>query len=360
MEIGTATAAAGERDRGTFKVATLPTGTAESIPIVLINGSADGPTLWVTAGIHGNEVTGIASAFSLAESVQPDDLAGQLVIAPMLNPAGVRRNNRTSYYHDEDPNRTFPDLEGEDPSSPPKVQTLIATRLFDVIAETADAAIDLHTASVGSMPFTIRDRVLVGEAENGEWSRSTDRGEQLAEDLDTLVHSFGLPVVTEYPKAQYLEKKLHRSTAGALLNKASIPAFTVELGGPDVVDPEGRSRAVAGCGRVMHTLGMVETIPSDLDGPRLEAPVDFPVRRARHPPAPLAGIAIPTVQAGDVFESGETVVTIHGPSGHERETVETEHDGYVIGSSHGVGVYENDPVLSLAVHDDGDLVVDLE
>ena len=44
-------------------------------------------------------------------------------------------------------------------------------------------------------------------------------------------------------------------------------------------------------------------------------------------------------------------------AGEERVTVETDYDGYVLGRRDGVAVCGNDPVASLAVRDDGDLVV---
>jgi hypothetical protein len=44
-------------------------------------------------------------------------------------------------------------------------------------------------------------------------------------------------------------------------------------------------------------------------------------------------------------------------AGEKRATVETDHDGHVLGRRDGVAVYENGLVASLAVRDDGDLVV---
>jgi predicted deacylase len=38
----------------------LPTGTADKIPVIICQGMEDGPTFFLTANIHGNELTGIA------------------------------------------------------------------------------------------------------------------------------------------------------------------------------------------------------------------------------------------------------------------------------------------------------------
>lgn len=40
--------------------------TNTEIPITIINGQNDGPTLLITAGIHGGEYPGIAAAMELA------------------------------------------------------------------------------------------------------------------------------------------------------------------------------------------------------------------------------------------------------------------------------------------------------
>ncbi|MFT4931603.1 MAG: putative deacylase, partial [Natronomonas sp.] len=174
MDIGTATATPGELARGYLDVTDLPTGTPERLPVIIAEGEGEGPTLWVTAAIHGDEVTGMAAALDVMDEQLPEELAGTVVCVPTLNPAGLRRTTRTSYYHDEDPNRHFPDADAES-TRPPKVQKLIDERVYDRFADSADALLDLHTATVGSMPFVIRDRVLYGDR------RDEDEANELAE-----------------------------------------------------------------------------------------------------------------------------------------------------------------------------------
>ncbi|USZ67522.1 succinylglutamate desuccinylase/aspartoacylase family protein [Halorussus salilacus] len=349
MQLGTADSEPGELATGWLDVTDLPTGTPERLPVIIAEGEDEGPTLWITAAIHGNEVTGLA----VAQDVMTDDLAaeirGTVVCVPTLNPAGLRRNARTSYYDDEDPNRYFPDADAES-SRPPSVQQLIDERVYEAFADSADALVDLHTAHVGSMPFLIRDRVLYGK------NRTEAEARDLAEDLESLVEAFGMPVVNEYAAEEYTEQNLQRSTAGAALNDAGIPAFTAELGGHEVVDEAVREDAVVGVRNVMRELGVLPGDPDpDAVGP--DAPVDFPVKRAVHPHTETPGIARHRVDAGDVVEEGDPVADIVTPHGDVKATVESDHDGYVLGRSHGVAAYENDALASMAVADDGDLVV---
>ncbi|MFB6111718.1 MAG: succinylglutamate desuccinylase/aspartoacylase family protein [Halobacteriaceae archaeon] len=354
MELGTASAAPGELARGRLTVTELPTGIDEQVPVIIANGTEDGPTLWLTAAIHGDEVTGLAVAQDVIVEELPDRLAGTVVCVPALNPAGLRQTSRTSYYDGDDPNRYFPDpdLTAEERPRPPAVQELIDERLYEAITDSADALIDLHTAQIGSAPFLIRDRVLYGEI------REKEAAARLSREVGTVAAAFGLPVVREYAAAEYTDQNLQRSTAGAVLNNAGIPAVTVELGTHGVVDERLRAIGVRGCYNVMVELGLLEAQPPF--SPAVEAPpspVDYPVKRAVHPHTETPGIVRHHVEPGDVIEAGESVAEIVTPTGEHRATIETDHDGYVIGRYEGVAAYENDAVTSLAVRDDGDLVV---
>ncbi|MFH5800069.1 succinylglutamate desuccinylase/aspartoacylase family protein [Haladaptatus sp. CMAA 1911] len=347
MQVGTAESSPGELVTGWLDVTDLPTGTPERLPVLIAEGEEDGPTLWITASIHGNEVTALATAQDVMREGLESRIRGTVVCLPNLNPAGLRRTTRTSYYHGDDPNRYFPDPDA-DGSRPPRVQELIDERVFDAFADSADVLVDLHTAQVGSIPFVIRDRVLHGS------ERDEDEARDLADELERLVDAYDFPVINEYAAEEYVEQNLQRSTAGAALNSAGIPAFTVELGGFEVVEEDTREKGVVGLLNVMRELDM---LPGEPKPTGLDAPVDFPVKRAVHPHTETAGIVRHRVDAGDTFEVGDVIADIVTPHGEPKATVETDHDGYVVGRYHGVAAYENDPVTSLAVRDDGDLVV---
>ena len=386
--LGTASAAPGEFDRGWFTVADLPTGAPERLPVAIANGAADGPTLWLTGGVHGDEATGVAvvqDAMAALDGDRLSDLAGAVVAVPVVSPAGLRRNARHTYYADEDPNRHFPDADAES-ARPPRLQERVDARLYAAITgepvdadsaesdrddsgETdrddpgegvaADALIDCHTAGVGSEPFAIRDRVLYGDR------RSEDEAAELSAELGRIVDAFGFPALREYPAAEYVEETLQRSTAGAVLNEAGIPAFTAELGAHSVVDDGLVDAGVAGIFGVAVELGLLgtEAVPAEVGEPADHfdpAPVDFPVRRYRGPTTDVAGLVRHRVAAGDRFDEGDVLADVVAATGAERGAVTADRDGYVLGRSEGLAVYEGDPIGSLAVRDDGDLVVPRE
>ncbi|QZX98491.1 succinylglutamate desuccinylase/aspartoacylase family protein [Halobaculum rubrum] len=357
LDVGSASAAPGERADGWLHATDLPTGGSERLPVTVINGADDGPVLWVTGGVHGDEATGVAvaqdAAATFADAVGAEGIAGAVVVVPVVNPAGVRRTERTSYYGGDDPNRYFPDTEREG-SRPPETQERIDTRLFEALTDSADLLVDCHTAQIGSMPFTIRDRVLYGE------KRTEAEAEGLAEDLDRLATALGLPVLTEYPAEEYVGQSLQRSTAGAALNTAGIPAVTAELGGHSVVEEDARAAGVAGIAAAAVEFGLLDSPPAGITEAGVGAPdppVEYPVRRFVGPRVEEAGLLRHRVAVGETVEAGDAVADVVTPHGETVTTVESEHDGYLIGRAEGLAVYEGTPVASMAVRDDGELVV---
>lgn len=356
LDVGSASAAPGERAAGWLHATDLPTGGSERLPVTVINGAVDGPVLWVTGGVHGDEATGVAvaqdAAATFTDAVREEDLAGAVVVVPVVNPAGLRRTERTSYYGGDDPNRYFPDTEREG-SRPPETQERIDTRLFEALTDSADLLVDCHTAQIGSMPFTIRDRVLYGE------ERTESEAEGLAADLDRLATALGLPVLTEYPAEEYVDQSLQRSTAGAALNTAGVPAVTAELGGHSVVEEDARAAGVAGIVAVAIEFGLLDVRPAgvcEAGAGVPNAPVEYPVRRFVGPRVEEAGLLRHRVAVGERVEASDAIADVVTPHGDVVETVESEHDGYLIGQAEGLAVYEGKPVASMAVRDDGDLV----
>lgn len=379
MEIGTAHADPGEVSRGWLEAAALPTGGTERLPVVIVDGGREGPCLWITASLHGNEVTPLAVAQDLVRAVSPADLRGTLVSLPVLNPAGLRLTKRRSYYHRDDPNRYFPALdregspEDDQRTRPPRTQERIDRRIYDALADSADALLDLHTAQVGSLPYCIRDQVLFGA------ERDRERAESLNDVFDELIAAMGLPVVNEFPVPDYFERNFHRTLSGSALNYLGIPAATVELGGHTMVDEAIRETALAGLARVLVALDMADATAIEIETrigtgtgigagsgenanagasvAQVEPPVSYPVRRHDGPRVSSAGIVRHRVRAGDVVEEGDPMATVVTPHGEVIETVESAYDGYVLARKPGVSIYANDPICSMAVRDDSDRVV---
>jgi len=378
MEIGTARADPGEIARGYLEVAELPTAISEQVPVVIARGEHDGPTLWVTATQHSGEVTGLAVTLDVVSEDLASDLRGTVVCLPALNPSGLRRTNlteegrhsyRTSYYDNDNPNGYFPsasereaDEDGENGgddgegtstdkpgiSSRPRVQELICRRIFEYIEDSADALIDIHTAQAGWMPFSILGRVPYGT------HRSEEDARDLLDEQRRLVDAFGVPV-TRGIGLEALGPEGNRSISGASRDVLEIPAFVAELGGHSFVEEEYRKAGVVGLRNVMREMGM---LPGDLEpnDAAPDSPVDFEVQHTPNPHTDTPGIARYHVDAGDVVQEGDPVCDIVSPNGGFRTTIESAHDGYIIGRYEGVARYRNDALCCTAIRDESDLV----
>ena len=352
----------------TLVLTRLPTGQPESVPVVVAEGATEGPTLVVTGTVHGDEVTATAVCQDIVHDALPGTLAGRVVVVPVLNPAGLRRTARRSYYDDEDPNRLFPDAEyvttDADPTDtvagprPPTQQAVVCRRLFELFAREADAMLDLHTATVDSHPFVIQDRVLYDRG-----IRSRAEALELAEELSGLAGAVGLPVVFEYPPEEYVEEQLHRSASGAVLNQAGVPAVTVELGTHSVVDDAMYRQGLAGVYRAMEHLGMVERASNSFPGTcpdPVADPLGGPTRRSVGPyvPAGESGIVRHVADTGDVLEAGDPVARVLDPSGDSdsARVLPADERGWLLARLPGVAGYEHAAVAWLAVEDDHDRI----
>ena len=100
----------GERRRIEIPVAKLPTGTSLTLPIMVVNGAKPGPTVWISAAVHGDEVNGVEIIGRVLEKLAPRELAGCLITVPIVNVFGFNAQSR--YLPDRrDLNRSFPGLE---------------------------------------------------------------------------------------------------------------------------------------------------------------------------------------------------------------------------------------------------------
>ena len=104
--------------------------------ISIANGA--GPTVLVLAGNHGDEYEGQIAALRLAQELRPDQVAGRIIIIPVLSPAAAKANTR-NWPSGANFNRSFPGR----PDGPPNEQ--LAHFLSSVLFPLADIVIDMHS-----------------------------------------------------------------------------------------------------------------------------------------------------------------------------------------------------------------------
>ncbi|WP_404414037.1 N(2)-acetyl-L-2,4-diaminobutanoate deacetylase DoeB [Vreelandella aquamarina] len=132
----------------------LPISTDESawgavmIPVTVVK-NGDGPTALLTGGNHGDEYEGITSLLKLSSSLQPEDVAGRVIIVPCMNTPAVMAGKRTSGLDGGNLNRSFP---GNPDGG---VTEQIADYFTRVLVPMSDVVLDLHSGgrTLDILPF---------------------------------------------------------------------------------------------------------------------------------------------------------------------------------------------------------------
>ena len=115
-------------------------GLALPTPVLVINGANPGPTVCLTAAIHGDELNGIEVVRRVMYDIDPNELSGTLIGVPIVNLQGFQRASR--YLSDRrDLNRFFP---GQPNGS---LAARIASSLFRKVIRHCNYLIDIHTGS---------------------------------------------------------------------------------------------------------------------------------------------------------------------------------------------------------------------
>jgi predicted deacylase len=199
-------------------------GLAMPTPILVAAGNNPGPTLCLTAAVHGDELNGVEAIRRVMFSLESDKLNGVVIGVPIVNMHGFRRTSR--YLPDRrDLNRYFPgDPKGSSAGR-------IAHSFFNEIITHCDRLIDIHTGSFHRTNLT-----------------------QLRGDL-------GKESVMQFSKMFHDVTVLDGAGAPGTLRRAAvdagIPAVTLEAGEPLRLQLKEVVQSVNGIKAVMYHMNMV-------------------------------------------------------------------------------------------------------
>ena len=287
-------------------VLTPEVGYPVELPYFIVRGSESGPTLLVTAGVHGAEYASVESAYRVART-DPKTLKGTLIVLPILNPPSFfARSIYVNPVDGKNLNRMFPG----------RADGSFAERLAhwlseDVLPE-VDAYIDLHGGDLveALTPFTI-------------FRKDDSAAEELAE-------VFGLELLVES------DSEVMTFTAAARLG---VPAILAEAGGQGQWPEVEVERLRKGVERVMQHLGMLDGTPEKLPTRLLRA---FAWLSAEH-----GGLWYPVVTAGERVEAGQDVGSVTSLLGEGLQKVVSPVAGTVLFSVSSLAMNEGDPLLGI-------------
>ena len=262
-------------------------------PVFVARGARSGPTLCLTAGIHGDELNGVEIVRRTFSRVDASTLRGTLIGLPAINAEGVRTGNR--YLSDRrDLNRAFPGSAGG------SVAAIIAHAVFTDVVRQCDALLDFHTAS----------------------NRRTNLP-QIRADLDdpatnALAVHFGIGVVVG---GKGPDKSLRREAT-----KAGIPALIYEAGEPFRFQEEEIERGVQGAGNIMAFLKMTDDQDREMPDTRV-----YTRSRWVRVPMDKGGFFFADAELGDKVAIGDKLGRIIDPLTDEVVDIVSSDSGEIIG-----------------------------
>jgi predicted deacylase len=262
------------------------------IPVTVIRGSKPGPTAFVIAAVHGDEINGVDIVRRLIFDIDHENLSGTLIAVPVVNIPGFLTQTRYLPYH-RDLNRFFPGKRKGNNAE------RFAERIFNEIIVKCDFGIDLHTAADGrlNLPHV--------------------RGDMGHPRARKLARAFGATVL--------VDQKGTRGTLRREATEAGVPTILFEAG------ETGRFSnkiSLIGLKGVLNVLSEMKMWPAHKQE---RPPFQIIVKSSDWVRTDKGGILDLSTRPGDLVYKGDLMGTILNPFGKTVTQIRAPETGIVIG-----------------------------
>ena len=288
--LGTASADPGEMDTGRLTVGETRDGTSVGLPVAVVNGSADGQSLYLQAASDGDELNGVGVINRVVPQLDPTELAGTIYVVGIANWHGFQVAEHRNPIDDTKLNRAYPG----DPNGSSSERIAAAT--FDV-AKDCDLVVDLHQGSTSRMINEVRVRC--------------GRHHRIHDDCLELARVFGTGYV--------LDQKGPDGQLARTAPDEGIPTIDPELGGCVGWDEESIELGTQGVFNVLRYYGF-------LDGDVDPAPQTRAKGFDRYG-SPVGGLIQFEKELGDLVEAGETLFRVTDVFGTMKASITADDDG---------------------------------
>lgn len=301
MKVGNLNVSPGSIEKGCLGTFYRQDGAAVDIPLIVINGAGDGPTLWLSAGMHGQELSGVGVIWELVkERIDPAQLHGSIIAVPFMNPFSFTGG---TYFTPQDGLNLHSAFPGDPEGS---LTERLANLVYEEGIKKADVVIDLHCNPENAMMFVYAfdpDDQGVGK-----------QGYELAK-------AFGLTTVDNGPKPPGVTADIQD-----VAYHLGIPSFLVELTPYYSISPEAVAVGVRGVLNVMKTLEMIEG--------EVEAQDDVLVIDGRlgisFGISSRGGLVLPETSLGERVSKGQIVGRVVDFFGDPVEEIISPVDGWML------------------------------
>ena len=252
-----------------------------SLPMVITNGSAPGPVLAVTAGIHGGEYVPMVAVRQFVRELDPALMRGTIVVSLQSSPVAFQQ--RMAFVNPldgENLNRSFPG----DPQGGPTAR--LAAWLWENLLARADYYVDCHC---GDLPEALDPFTGASPGPDGV----------LDERTRAMADCFDVPRLIVDP----LEGSTIRAAA-----MAGIPAVLIEVGGEGRWSQEEADVQRNGLRRIAAQVGI---LPAEA-GARPRLPL---FENAADVLSERAGLWYPEVAPGTSVAEGTRLGRLEDPLG---------------------------------------------
>ena len=286
-----------------------------SCPVYVIHGRNDGPILFLSGAIHGDEINGVEIIRRVLKRKSVNHIHGTLVAVPVVNIFGFIAQTR--YLPDRrDLNRSFPGSESG------SLAGRVANMFLREIVSKCTHGIDLHTAAIHRDNFPQIRAVL----ENPEVAR--------------MARAFKSPVI--------LNTAIADGTLRKSAEKLGIPVIVYEAGEALRFDEVAIRAGVKGIILVMRELGMLPALKKPSTKASNDSRDPFEARSSTWVRAPKSGILRANKTLGMRVAKGEYLGAISDPFGEDEEIVRASAEGIIIGRTNIPLVNEGEALFHIA------------
>ena len=300
----------GEKKTIDVPVAPMYTHDDLSMSVQVVRGKRAGPTLFVCAAIHGDEINGVEIIRRVLRYSGLKNLRGTLVAIPIVNVYGFL--NHTRYLPDgRDLNRSFPG------SAKGSLTGRVAHTFIEEIVSKCTHGIDLHTGA-----------------------RHRSNFPQIRADLDdptalAMTEAFGVPLA--------IDAKIRDGSLRDCAGNNGIPVILYEAGEALRFEEMYIRAGVTGVINFPCRIGMLAKSRSKKQ-PRSPIVSD----QTNWLRAPESGILRSFVPLGEKVETGQTIAIVADPLGEAETPIIAPANGVVIGRTNLPLVYEGDATFHIA------------
>ena len=312
MIIGGVRVEPGEQKDIRVKISETYTGDTIAMPVRVIRGKLPGPRVFVTAGVHGDEVNGVGIVHDLMFGEPLGLTRGTLVLVPVVNVFGFENHER--YLPDRrDLNRSFPG------SSTGSLASRVAATIMKEIVRPSDYGLDLHTAAFQRTNFP------------------NVRADTSIREVKRLAYAFGCSLVVE---GSGPDGSLRKEAC-----KAGVPTIILEAGEPWKLEPSVLEIGLRGIRNVLMELDM---LPGEPEIPILQVRIT----RSEWLRAEVGGILRFHAAPGEIVDAGQPIATNFDLLGNNLKTLKSPVSGIILGLTTMPAVKPGEPVCHIAIPDD--------